>query len=206
MADNQVPSQSQPANHLSEDVLPPPAAHQPHGYVQQRVAGPHVVGNDQQNIHREGIPQPIGNLNVAMQDQIQYPHHIGAPHYNAAQNFPPLPPYPEVPYVHIHRDVGAAQGVQVQAHAFAQAPGIRENHGGPFGYGAQFPVAGPPEGFPGIWPHPAPRANVPQANGLRNLAGRYLNNPDTLVNVVRIEPSPDGRFEVWIVLELGDIF
>ncbi|KAH9015748.1 hypothetical protein EDB83DRAFT_2321268 [Lactarius deliciosus] len=164
--------------------------------------GPHVVGNDQQNFHREAIPQPIGN--VAMQDQIQYPHHIGAPHYNAAQNLPPLPPYPEVPYVHMHRDVGAAQGVQFQAHGFAQAPGVRENHGAPFGYGAQFPVAGPPEA--GIWPHLAPRANVPQANGLRNLAGRYLNNPDTLVNVVRIEPSPDGGFEVWIVLELGDIF
>ena len=44
------------------------------------------------------------------------------------------------------------------------------------------------------------------ANGLRILAGRFLNNPDTLVHMLRIEPGPGGRFEVWIALELADIF
>ena len=47
---------------------------------------------------------------------------------------------------------------------------------------------------------------MPQANGLRILAGRFLNNPDTLVNMLRIEPGPGGSFEVWIALELADIF
>jgi hypothetical protein len=46
----------------------------------------------------------------------------------------------------------------------------------------------------------------PAANGLRNLAGRFLNNPGTLVNMLRIEPGRDGRFEVWIALELADIY
>jgi hypothetical protein len=36
----------------------------------------------------------------------------------------------------------------------------------------------------------------PAANGLRNLVGRFLNNPGTLVNMLRIEPGRDGRFEV----------
>ena len=47
---------------------------------------------------------------------------------------------------------------------------------------------------------------MPPANGLRNLVNRYLNNPDTRVNVLQIEPGPGGRFEVWIALELADIF
>src|SRR6266702_7686907 len=125
--------------------------------------------------------------------------------------------------MHMHRDVGAVQGVPVQAHAFApvcralssstyitdqiiRLQEVQENHDGLFGYGAQFPVADPPEAFPGMWPYPAPLANMPPPNGLRNLADRYLNNPNTRVNMVWIEPGPGGRFKVWIALELADIF
>ena len=75
------------------------------------------------------------------------------------------------------------------------------------GYGAHFPAADPPEVFPGVRPYPAPLADMlPAENGLRNLVGRFLNNPGTLVNMLRIEPGPDGRLEVRIVLELADIF
>jgi hypothetical protein len=81
---------------------------------------------------------------------------------------------------------------------------VQENYDG---YGAHFPVADPPEAFPGVRPHPAPPADMPPAaNCLRNLAGWLLNNPGTLVNMLRIEPGPGGRFEVWITLELLDIF
>ena len=74
------------------------------------------------------------------------------------------------------------------------------------GYGAHFPPADPPEAFPGVWPHPAQPADMPPAaNGLINLVGRFLNNPGTLVNMLRIVPGPNGRFEVWIALELADI-
>ena len=34
----------------------------------------------------------------------------------------------------------------------------------------------------------------------------FLNNPGMLVNMLRIEPAPNGRLEVWIALELADIF
>ena len=75
------------------------------------------------------------------------------------------------------------------------------------GYRAHFPAADPPEAFPGVWPHPAPPAEMPPtANGLRNLAGHFLNNPGTLINMLRIEPGPNGRFKVWIALELADIY
>jgi hypothetical protein len=46
---------------------------------------------------------------------------------------------------------------------------------------------------------------MPPQNGLRYLAGHYLNNPDMRVNVVWVEPGLGGRFRVWIALDLVDI-
>ncbi|KAH9006551.1 hypothetical protein EDB86DRAFT_3070539 [Lactarius hatsudake] len=158
-----------------------------------------MATDDQQDVHREGVPQPVGSVG-----EMQYPRHIDAPNYNVVHYNPPPPPYPEVPYMHVHRDVGVAEAVPAQAHPFA--PEVQENYNGLFGYGAQFPAADPPEAFPGVQPHPAPPADMPPANGLRNLVSRYLNNPSTHVNMLRIEPGPGGRFEVLIALELADIF
>jgi hypothetical protein len=83
---------------------------------------------------------------------------------------------------------------------------VPDNHDGLHDHGAQFPASNPPEAFPGVGPHPPPPADIPPANGLRILAGRFLNNPDTLVNILRIQPGPGGRFEVLIALELADLF
>ena len=41
--------------------------------------------------------------------------------------------------------------------------------------------------------------------GLRRLARRYVNNPESLVNVVRVESSASGRFQIVIMLEVADI-
>ena len=41
--------------------------------------------------------------------------------------------------------------------------------------------------------------------GLQHLARRYVNNPDSLVNVVRLEPSTSGRLQIVIILEVADI-
>ena|ERR1700761_4366762 len=117
-------------------------------------------------------------------------------------------------------DVGVAEVVPAQAHPFAPVcitfllhvyiqlnhlvQQVQENDDGLYGHGAHLPAADPPGAFPGD--HPAPHADMPPENGLRILAGRFLNNPDTLVNMLRIEPGPGGRFEVWIALELADIF
>jgi hypothetical protein len=123
----------------------------------------------------------------------------------------------------MHRDDGVALGVAepvpAQAHPFVPVcrtyllhessqpyHPVQEVQVNYDGYGAHFPVADPPEAFPGVQLHPAPPADMPPAaNGLINLVGRFLNNPGTLVNMLRIEPGPGGRFEVWIALELADI-
>jgi hypothetical protein len=43
------------------------------------------------------------------------------------------------------------------------------------------------------------------AENLRSLAERYVNNPEPLINAVRLEPGPSGRFLVVIMLEIADI-
>jgi hypothetical protein len=50
---------------------------------------PHVIGDDQQGGHREGVPQPAGN--GVMQGEMQYPR-IDAHNYNAAHYPPPSLP------------------------------------------------------------------------------------------------------------------
>ncbi|KAF8260534.1 hypothetical protein EI94DRAFT_1748146 [Lactarius quietus] len=199
MADHRRPSQ-QP-DPISANTYPHTTRYQPHD---QNL---YVAGDDQGGVHGEGVPQvpqPTGNM------VMQYPQHIDAPNYNAAHYYPPPPPpqYPEVPQAHmpVYRGVGAAEAVPAQAHPFAPEPEVQENRDGLFGHGAHFPAAGPPEAFPGVWPPPAAPVDMPDGNFLRDLVGRLLNNPDTLVNVFRIERGPRGRFEVWIALELAHIF
>ncbi|KAH9015751.1 hypothetical protein EDB83DRAFT_2528944 [Lactarius deliciosus] len=201
MADYRVPSQQE--DRLSANTFSRPVLHRSHGN-EQRMANPHVAGDDQQAVHQDGAPQPLGN--VPMQVEMQYPHHVGAPrfHYNAIPYHPPQPPYPEDPYARMHRDNLSPPPMYIKPIKLAQE--AEENHNGLFGYDAQFPAADPPETFPGVWQHPAPLVNMPPANGLRNLAGRYLNNPDTRINMVWIEPSLKGRFKVWIALKSADIF
>jgi len=194
MADHRAPSH-QP-NPVMANIY---TAHQLHGQ------NPHVVqvGDDLQGGHRDGVVQPVGN--AVMQGEMQYPRQIDAPNHNVAHYHPPPPAHPaEVPNVHMW-DVGGAEFVLGQAHPFA--PEVQDNNDGLHGYdyGAHLPVADPPEAFPGFQPHAAPPVDMPPANGLRNLAGRFLNNPDTLINMLRIEPGPGGRFVVWIELELADI-
>lgn len=119
----------------------------------------------------------------------------------------------------MRQDGGGAEPVPAQAYPFAPVrrtlllyvsispihfvQEVQQNYEG---YGAQPPAADLPEAFPRVRPYPAPPADIPPAaNGLINLVGRILNNPSTLVNMLRIEPGPGGRFEIWIALELADI-
>ncbi|KAI0276004.1 hypothetical protein BGY98DRAFT_1177967 [Russula aff. rugulosa BPL654] len=47
--------------------------------------------------------------------------------------------------------------------------------------------------------------DIPVSERLRRLAGRYVNNPESLVNGVHLESGPSGRFQVVITVEIGDI-
>ncbi|KAH9059887.1 hypothetical protein EDB87DRAFT_1618976 [Lactarius vividus] len=46
------------------------------------------------------------------------------------------------------------------------------------------------------------RARPSQHGSRRLLAGRYLNNPDAHVSIIRLELGPSGQFQVIITLEM----
>lgn len=51
----------------------------------------------------------------------------------------------------------------------------------------------------------APAPGQPATENLRRLASRYLNHPDSNVDMVRMEPGLAGRYKVVIVLEMADL-
>jgi len=57
----------------------------------------------------------------------------------------------------------------------------------------------------GAEPDQAQVLDIPVSERLRRLAGRYVNNPESLVNGVHLESGPSGRFQVVITVEIGDI-
>ena len=40
---------------------------------------------------------------------------------------------------------------------------------------------------------------------LRRLAGRYVNNPDSIVNGVYVESGRSRRFQIVITIDIGDV-
>ena len=57
----------------------------------------------------------------------------------------------------------------------------------------------------GAAPDQAPVLDMSTPERLRRLAGHYVNNPESLVNGVYLESGPNGRFQVVITVEIGDI-
>ncbi|KAH9021738.1 hypothetical protein EDB85DRAFT_1999676 [Lactarius pseudohatsudake] len=200
MPDHQV--RPQQADHLSaETTFPRPLLHQPYGHVLQNPAVPLPAYVEQQHVHQEGIPLPADN--AAMQGLIQDAYRLQPPYYDVAHN-QLHPDYPVAPHVYMQQDGRVAQGIP--AYPQAVAPEVQENHEEIFGYVPAGPAVGP-QYFPGheVLRQQTPLPNAPPVDGLRNLAGRYINSPGTRVNMLRIEPGLAGHFEVWIVLEMPDI-
>lgn len=56
-----------------------------------------------------------------------------------------------------------------------------------------------------VQPRQEPTVRMSVADGLRRLADRYVNNPDSVVGVVRLEPGPSGGVQVVIILEVADL-
>ncbi|KAH9018660.1 hypothetical protein EDB84DRAFT_1442344 [Lactarius hengduanensis] len=75
--------------------------------------------------------------------------------------------------------------------------GIQDN----IGYAPVPERAGPPN--VGLLHAPILDASI--AEGRRRLAGRYLNNPDAYVRMIRLEPGPSGQFRIIITLEMANI-
>ena len=57
----------------------------------------------------------------------------------------------------------------------------------------------------GAEPEQAQVLDIPVSERLRRLAGRYVNNPESVVNGVYLESGPSGRFQVVITVQIGDI-
>ena len=51
----------------------------------------------------------------------------------------------------------------------------------------------------------APTVEALIVGSRRRLAGRYLNDPDAYVSMVRLEPSPSGQFQVIITVEMANV-
>ena len=58
--------------------------------------------------------------------------------------------------------------------------------------------------FPNPSAHQAPALDRPAAETLRRLASRYLQHPDSQIDMIRMEPGTPGRYRVVIVLEMAD--
>ena len=74
-----------------------------------------------------------------------------------------------------------------------------------FGYVDQRAAAGPGLAHLDEWPHQIPAFGEPATEILRRLANRYLNLPETQVDIVCMEPGHAGRIRVVITLELADL-
>jgi hypothetical protein len=57
-----------------------------------------------------------------------------------------------------------------------------------------------------VWSDQTPVPEMSVTEDLRHLAGRYLDNPDSQVRLVRLEMVPSGQFQVVIILEMAGTF
>jgi hypothetical protein len=72
-------------------------------------------------------------------------------------------------------------------------------------YAPQLLVPGPARAeHPDPWAYNAPVHDYPPADDLRRLARRYLDHPNSQVDMVRMEPGHAGRFKVVITLETAN--
>ena len=125
----------------------------------------------------------------------------------------------------MYHDAGVAQGVPVQPQAIQVQAAVcsifffipmypqhllqefqGHNHFR-VDYVPQLLIPGPARAeLPDPWAYNAPVLDYPPADNLRRLARRYLDHPDSQVDMVRMEQGPAGQFKVVITLETADFF
>ncbi|KAI0306177.1 hypothetical protein B0F90DRAFT_971834 [Multifurca ochricompacta] len=138
-------------------------------------------------VHENQITPPVGDMNA--QGRPHDPLYMSRGPPDMGFHYPPVPINAMPPY--IYHNVGATQGIPVQAQVIAPDP--------------QYTASVPTGVFPNEWPPQAPIPSEPAAELLRQLASRYLHHPDSLVHMVRMEPGNTGCFKVVITLQLADI-
>ncbi|KAH9970928.1 hypothetical protein BJV74DRAFT_889459 [Russula compacta] len=73
------------------------------------------------------------------------------------------------------------------------------------GYAPPYEAGGPIQVQTDIGPDQTQVIGLSVTESLRRLAGSYVNSPESLVNTVRLELGPSGRFQVVITVEITDI-
>ncbi|KAI9442973.1 hypothetical protein H4582DRAFT_1921647 [Lactarius indigo] len=103
----------------------------------------------------------------------------------------------------VSNPTGAPLTAPVLAQIHFAAPGVQEQ-ANPAPLQA---IAGTqaPQTMAVVQPRQNPTIGISVAEGLRRLADRYVNNPASLVSVVRLEPGPSGGFQVVVILEMADL-
>ncbi|KAH9992010.1 hypothetical protein BJV74DRAFT_795886 [Russula compacta] len=175
-----------------------------------RLRDPHVphndgafpaTGNGQPECQWEDVPPAIRN--GAMQGRLQDPYHINVANYRIA-HYPPLPGGPTAPYMHVNveLDQGGPEREEAIYPLDLSPQGNQENE--IFGYDPQRLLPGSTQAaFPNPSAHQAPALDRPAAENLRRLASRYLQHPDSQIDMIRMEPGSAGRYRVVIVLEMA---
>ncbi|KAI0306194.1 hypothetical protein B0F90DRAFT_1696957 [Multifurca ochricompacta] len=182
---------------MTNDTLQPanPVPHQSgsHDHMFHSVTTIPISGD----VHENQIPPPVGDMDA--QGRPHDPLYMSRGPPGMRFHYPPVSNNAMPPY--IYHNVGAAQGIPVQAQV---ATAELQGNGG-FGYAPQYTAPVPTGAFPNEWPHQAPVPSEPAAERFRRLASRYLHHPDSLVHMVDIELDNNGRFKMVITLQLADI-
>jgi len=148
------------------------------------------------------IPQLVGD--VAGQGRLHDPHHVDVAYRGVVGYHPPPLHDPAVQY--IFPDVGHDQGINAQVQP--NAPG-NQGHS-PFVHArvSQHAARGPdPAVFHDPFVHQIPAAGQPlaAAENIRQLASRYLNHPDSRVDMFYMEPGAAGDCDVMIKLKIPNL-
>jgi len=105
------------------------------------------------------------------------------------------------PTAGVNNPMAIVPNVMDQAPAQFGVPQAPENAG----YAPLREVEGPPRAQTIAGLSQPQVSNAPVTESLRRLAGRYVNDPESLVNAVHLEPGPSGRFRVVITLDIDGI-
>jgi hypothetical protein len=160
------------------------------------------------------MPPPVEN--TAARGQAQDLRHGDMTYYVVADDRPPLHEY----HGHgVNNYAGAALGVPAQAQVTPPAPvctGFTFPHTYILPYHSQEEIdvfndptqqaaAGPAQAFLNERPHQGPVPDGLANEVLRQLAVLYLNEPNSQVTMLRMEPSHAHGIRVVIVLELAGL-
>ncbi|KAH9073444.1 hypothetical protein EDB83DRAFT_2312787 [Lactarius deliciosus] len=101
----------------------------------------------------------------------------------------------------VSNPTGAPLTAPVLAQMQFTAPGVQEQANPTLSQA----TAGTLQTLAVVQPHQNPTIGISAAEVLRRLADRYVNNPASLVSVVRLEPGLSGGFQVVIILGMADL-